>query len=175
MKLIFKSLSLIIGKSSVFIVDNLNLERPQFISSKESSSLCEICTSDPSGNLLTISYNVAADTDVSPPILISALIIFAASEIGKKDSLLGAIIVSLPMISLITISWIYFETKDVDRIIDFSYGVFAMIMPSLSFFITLPYFLKKINFIPSMFLSISIMVVLYFALSILYKKIGVDI
>ena len=93
----------------------------------------------------------------------------------EKDSFLGAIIVSLPMISLITISWIYFETKDVDRIIDFSYGVFAMIMPSLSFFITLPYFLKKINFIPSMFLSISIMVVLYFALSMLYKKIGVDI
>ena len=50
-------------------------------------------------------------------ILISALIIFAASEIGKRDSLLGAIIVSLPMISLITISWIYFETKDIDKII----------------------------------------------------------
>tara|TARA_X000000950_G_scaffold286323_1_gene394876 strand:+ start:970 stop:1209 length:240 start_codon:yes stop_codon:yes gene_type:complete len=79
------------------------------------------------------------------------------------------------MISLITISWIYFETKDVDRIIAFSHGVFAMIMPSLSFFITLPYFLKKINFIPSMFISISIMVVLYFGLSMLYKKIGVDI
>ncbi len=108
-------------------------------------------------------------------ILISALIIFIASEIGKRDSLLGAIIVSLPMISLITISWIYFETKDIDKIIAFSHGVFAMIMPSLSFFITLPYFLKKINFIPSMFLSISIMIVLYFVLSMLYKKIGVDI
>ncbi len=108
-------------------------------------------------------------------ILISALIIFVASEIGKKDTLLGAIIVSLPMISLLTISWIYFETRDVDKIINFAYGVFAMIMPSLSFFITLPYFLKKINFIPSMFLSISVMVLLYFILTIVYKKIGVEI
>ena len=107
-------------------------------------------------------------------ILISAIIIFIASEIGKKDSLLGAIIVSLPMISLITISWLYFETKDVDKIIDFSYGVFAMIIPSLSFFITLPYFLKRISFLPSMFLSISIMIILYVSLSMLYKKIGVD-
>lgn len=98
-----------------------------------------------------------------------------ASEIGKRDTLLGAIIVSLPMISLITISWLYFETRDVDKIINFAYGVFAMIIPSLSFFITLPYFLKKINFIPSMFLSISIMVVLYFVLIMIYKKIGVDI
>ena len=108
-------------------------------------------------------------------ILISALIIFVASEIGKKDTLLGAIIVSLPMISLLTISWIYFETRDVDKIINFAYGVFAMIMPSLSFFITLPYFLKKINFIPSMFLSISVMVLLYFILTIVYKKIGAEI
>ena len=108
-------------------------------------------------------------------ILISALIIFVASEIGKKDTLLGAIIVSLPMISLLTISWIYFETRDVDKIINFAYGVFAMIMPSLSFFITLPYFLKKINFIPSMFLSISVMVLLYFILTMVYKKIGVEI
>ena len=70
----------------------------------------------------------------------------------------------------------YINNKfEVDKIINFAYGVFAMIMPSLSFFITLPYFLKKINFIPSMFLSISIMVVLYFVLSMLYKKIGVDI
>ena len=119
-------------------------------------------------SIILMMFNIAK-------ILISALIIFVASEIGKRDSLLGAIIVSLPMISLITISWIYFETKDVDRIIAFSHGIFAMIMPSLSFFITLPYFLKKINFIPSMFISISIMVVLYFGLSMLYKKIGVDI
>ena len=108
-------------------------------------------------------------------IFISALIIFAASEIGKRDSLLGAIIVSLPMISLITISWLYFETKDIDKIIAFSYGIFAMILPSLSFFVTLPYFLKRISFIPSMFFSISIMGVLYFALSLLYKKIGLNI
>ena len=108
-------------------------------------------------------------------ILISALIIFIASEIGKKDTILGAIIVSLPMISLLTISWIYFETRDIDKIINFAYGVFAMIMPSLSFFITLPYFLKKINFIPSMFLSISVMVLLYFILTMIYKKIGVEI
>ena len=119
-------------------------------------------------SIISLMFNIAK-------ILISALIIFAASEIGKRDSLLGAIIVSLPMISLITISWLYFETRDVDKIIDFSYGVFAMIIPSLSFFITLPYFLKKISFIPSMFFSILIMVILYFALSMLYKKIGVDI
>tara|TARA_Y100001936_G_scaffold173016_1_gene169490 strand:+ start:933 stop:1433 length:501 start_codon:yes stop_codon:yes gene_type:complete len=119
-------------------------------------------------SIILLMFNIAK-------ILISALIIFIASEIGKRDSFLGAIIVSLPMISLITISWIYFETKDIDKIIAFSHSVFAMIMPSLSFFITLPYFLKKINFIPSMFLSISIMIVLYFALSMLYKKIGVDI
>jgi len=106
-------------------------------------------------------------------IIISALIIFIASEIAKKDTLVGAIIVSLPMISLLSIIWIYVETKDIERIISFSYSIFSMIIPSLSFFLTLPYFLKKnISFSISLMLSIVIMIVLYFGLATLYKKIG---
>ena len=106
-------------------------------------------------------------------IIISALIIFMASEIAKKDTLVGAIIVSLPMISLLSIIWIYVETRDIERIISFSYNVFSMIIPSLSFFLTLAYFLKKnISFSISLMLSIVIMIVLYFGLATLYKKIG---
>ena len=106
-------------------------------------------------------------------IIISAIIIFIASEIAKKDTLVGAIIVSLPMISLLSIIWIYVETRDIERIISFSYSVFSMIIPSLSFFLTLPYFLKKnISFSISLMLSIVIMIVLYFGLATLYKKIG---
>ena len=106
-------------------------------------------------------------------IIISAIIIFIASEIAKKDTLVGAIIVSLTMISLLSIIWIYVETRDIERIISFSYSVFSMIIPSLSFFLTLPYFLKKnISFSISLMLSIVIMIVLYFGLATLYKKIG---
>tara|TARA_B100000959_G_C14987949_1_gene626451 strand:- start:1389 stop:1760 length:372 start_codon:yes stop_codon:yes gene_type:complete len=106
-------------------------------------------------------------------IIISALVIFIASEIAKRDTLVGAIIVSLPLISLLSIIWIYIETREVERIIAFSYGIFSMLMPSLSFFLTLPYFLKKnISFSLSLAMSIAIMVVLYFGLATLYKKIG---
>lgn len=106
-------------------------------------------------------------------IIISALIIFIASEIAKRDTLVGAIIVSLPLISLLSIIWIYIETRDIERIISFSYSIFSMIIPSLSFFLTLPYFLKKnISFGISLTLSVAIMVVLYFGLAALYKKIG---
>ena len=106
-------------------------------------------------------------------IIISVLVIFIASEIGKRDTLVGAIIVSLPLISLLSIIWIYVETRDIERIISFSYSIFSMIIPSLSFFLTLPYFLKKnISFNISLILAITIMIVLYFGLAKLYKKIG---
>ena len=106
-------------------------------------------------------------------IIITALIIFIASEIGKRDTLVGAIFASLPLISLLSIIWIYIETREVERIIAFSYSVFSMLMPSLSFFLTLPYFLKKnISFSISLAMSIGIMVILYFGLATLYKKIG---
>ena len=53
-------------------------------------------------------------------IIISALVIFIASEIAKRDTLVGAIFVSLPLISLLSIIWIYVETRDIERIISFS-------------------------------------------------------
>ncbi len=109
-------------------------------------------------------------------IVLSALIIFLASEIAKRNTLLGAIIISLPMASLLSIIWLYIETKDIDRIASFSQNIFLMIFPSLSFFIIFPWFLKKnLGFGLSIFLSLAIMVVLYFSLNLFYKKIGISI
>ena len=76
-------------------------------------------------------------------IILSAIIIFIASEVAKKSIILGSIIVSLPLMSLLTISWLQIETKDTERIISLSYNIFWMTLLSLSFFILLPYLLKK--------------------------------
>ena len=45
--------------------------------------------------------------------------------------------------SLLTIMWLYIDTKDTDRIATFSYSILWMTLLSLSFFIIFPYLLKK--------------------------------
>ena len=63
-------------------------------------------------------------------IILSAIIIFIASEVAKKSVILGSIVVSLPLMSLLTIMWLYVDTKDTDRIATFSYSCLLYTSPS---------------------------------------------
>ena len=74
--------------------------------------------------------------------LISALIIVTVSEIAKKYTWAAAIIVSIPLTSLLAFIWLYYDTKDVQKVIDLSFSTIVMTLPSIVFFIVLPIMLK---------------------------------
>ena len=79
-------------------------------------------------------------------LLVSAALIVLISEISKRTGYLGGLIASLPLVSLLAIGWMWFETHDAAKIADFSRGVFWFVLPSLLFFVLLPWLLPKIGF-----------------------------
>ena len=103
--------------------------------------------------------------------LISATIIVIVSEIAKKYTWTAAIIVSLPLTSLLAFIWLYWDTKDVQKVIELSYSTIVMTLPSFVFFITLPLLLKfKQNFIFSLLVSIICTSIAYAIFMFLIKK-----
>jgi len=76
-------------------------------------------------------------------VLLTAGIVVAASELGKSKTVLGAIVASLPLTSILVLSWLYWDTKDVQRVADMSWGIFYAVVPSLLFFLALGPMLKK--------------------------------
>ena len=76
-------------------------------------------------------------------IALSALIIVGASELAKRSAFAGAILVSLPLSSVLALSWLYSETKDVARVSSMATGIFWALLPSLILFIALPVLLKR--------------------------------
>ena len=74
--------------------------------------------------------------------LISASIIVIVSEIAKKYTWSAAIIISIPLTSLLAFIWLYYDTKDVQKVIDLSLSTIVMTVPSIIFFIVLPIMLK---------------------------------
>jgi uncharacterized membrane protein (GlpM family) len=75
-------------------------------------------------------------------IIISALVITAVSEIGKRSSSVAAVLASLPLTSFLAMIWLYQETKDLEKITSLSYGIFWAILPSFVFFLSLPLLIK---------------------------------
>ena len=105
--------------------------------------------------------------------ILTAIIIVSVSEIAKKYTWAAAIIVSIPLTSLLAFMWLYYDTKNVQKIIDLSFGTIVMTIPSIIFFITLPVMLKyKQNFILSMFVSIFFTFLAYLAFIFIIKKIN---
>ena len=103
--------------------------------------------------------------------LISALIIVIVSEIAKKYTWAAAIIVSIPLTSLLAFIWLYYDTKDVQKVIDLSLSTIVMTLPSIVFFIVLPFMLKfKYSFSFSIIIAIISTSVAYLIFISIIKK-----
>ncbi len=90
-------------------------------------------------------------------VLISATLIVLISEIAKRNLLVGAIIASVPLVSVLAIIWLYIDTKNIEKIGVFASNIFWLVLPSLALFPALVLLLKQgLNF----YLSISIAIVL---------------
>ena len=103
-------------------------------------------------------------------IILSGVLIMLISEIAKRSSIWGALIASLPLISIIAMIFLYHETGDVDKVKNLSIGVFWLVIPSLALFISLPWLLKRgMNFYSSLGIACLITIACYFAMNAVLK------
>ena len=102
-------------------------------------------------------------------ILLSAMIVLAISEITKRFGFWGSLLASLPILSVISMVWIYMDTKDIPRISAFSIQVFWFVIPSLGLFLTLPWFLARYTFPLSLTFACLIAVFMYIVLLGLFR------
>ena len=109
-------------------------------------------------------------------VIISAMIIVLVSEVSKTNATLGALVKSLPLISVLSILWIYFDTKNISIISTLSISTFWLVLPTLPLFLILPFLLKhKVEFYASLSISLSIMICLYVITVVILKRFGLDI
>ena len=109
-------------------------------------------------------------------VFITAILVVMISEISKRSSLIGAILASLPMVSILAFIWLYIDTKSVEKISELSTSIFWLVIPSMSLFIVLPLLLKsKLNFYASLGISCAIMVLLYFTMIFVLRRLNINL
>ncbi len=94
--------------------------------------------------------------------LVTLFIIVSVSEIAKRSSLIGGILVSLPIVSVLAMMWLWVDTKSKVKVAELSNTIFWLVIPSLVLFISLPLLLKKMDFGWAMLLSCSFTVIAYY-------------
>jgi len=109
-------------------------------------------------------------------IAVTTILIVVISEIAKRSSFIGAILASVPLISVLAMIWLYIDTKDAARVSALSTGVFWLVLPSLALFVVLPLLLKHgVNFYLGMGISIAVTAVCYFLMVAILNLLGVKL
>ena len=106
--------------------------------------------------------------------LLSGVIISAVSEIARRSPAFGALVASLPLVSLLAILWLWRDTGDTARIADHAEATFWYVLPSLPMFLAFPYMLRAgIGFWIALLAACALTVVLYFLTVIVAGRFGV--
>jgi hypothetical protein len=107
---------------------------------------------------------------------LSGIIVAVVSEVAKRSPAFGALIVSLPLVSLLGILWLWRDTGDADRIASHAESTFWYVLPSLPMFLVLPAMLRAgVGFWSSIGASCALTVVLYFITAWSLAKFGVNL
>ncbi len=97
----------------------------------------------------------------------------AISELAKRSTVLGAVLASLPLTSLLAIVWLYGETRDTARVADLASSILWLVLPSLVFFLVLPVLLRRgLAFAPSLAAATALTAVSYCLMLVLLRRFG---
>jgi hypothetical protein len=109
-------------------------------------------------------------------VLLSAGLVVLVSELAKRSTLIGGLVASLPLVSLLAMIWLYAETRDTVRVASLSSSIFWLVLPSLVLFLALPVFLNNgLAFALSLALSMAIMLACYGIVLVVLGKLGISL
>jgi len=107
-------------------------------------------------------------------ILLTSIIVVTISEIARRSTLLAGIIASIPLTSVLAITWLYVDTKNIKNVLDLSNSILIMIPPSIVFFIVFAICIKtQFDFISSLAISLLSTGTAYWFYIFLLERLGI--
>ena len=108
--------------------------------------------------------------------LLSGAIVAAVSETARRNAALGALIASLPLISVLGMIWLWRDTHDVARLSAHSSATFFYVLPSLPMFLVMPWLWQHgLGFWSGLALGCMLTVALYIMTAALLARFGIAI
>ncbi len=107
---------------------------------------------------------------------LSGVIIAVVSEVARRSPTLGALIVSLPLVSILGIIWLWHDTSDAERIAAHAQSTFWYVLPTLPMFLVMPAMLRHgTGFWPTLAASCVLTFLLYLCTIWVLGKFGVTL
>ena len=106
--------------------------------------------------------------------LLSGVIVVLVSEAAKRNPALGALVASLPIVSVLGMLWLWGETRDPERLAAHAEATFWLVLPSLPMFLLVPVLLRReVPFGVALAVGCILTVALYAIMTALGPRLGI--
>jgi len=106
---------------------------------------------------------------------LTAAVVVLVSEAAKRSDRLGGFIAALPLITLLTLIWLYIERQPADKIANHAWYTFWYVLPTLPMFLAFPLLLPRLGFWPTLLASAVITVVCFGLFALLLRRFGIEL
>jgi hypothetical protein len=107
--------------------------------------------------------------------LITAAVIVLVSEAAKRSDRFGGFVAALPMITILTLVWLYVENQPQARIANHAWYTFWYVVPTLPMFLAFPWLLPRIGFWWTLGASVLITVLCFGLFALAVRRFGIDL
>ena len=108
--------------------------------------------------------------------VISGLLVATISLVAKRYPGWGGLVASLPLVSLLSMLWLYGETRDTERVAALAMGAFWFFLPSIPMFLVIPMMLRSgFSFGLTMGVAIVLTMALYAGMSLIAPRLGITL
>jgi hypothetical protein len=107
---------------------------------------------------------------------VTAFVIVLVSELAKRSDRMGALVSSLPFVTIMVLVWLYLEKQGASKLSNHAFYTFWYVIPTLPMFLLMPWLLNKgVNFWWSLLWCALLTFVCFVITALIAKRFGVDL
>ena len=106
---------------------------------------------------------------------LTAAVVVLVSELAKRSDKLGAFVAALPLVTVLTLIWLYVENQPQAKIANHAWYTFWYVIPTLPMFLAFPALLPRIGFWPALLACIAITVVCFGLFALVVRRFGINL
>jgi F0F1-type ATP synthase assembly protein I len=106
---------------------------------------------------------------------LTAAVVVLVSELAKRSDKLGGFIAALPMVTILTLIWLYVEQQPQEKIANHAWYTFWYVIPTLPMFLIFPALLPKLGFWITLLICMVVSVIFFGIFAALLRRFGINL
>lgn len=107
--------------------------------------------------------------------LVTAGVVVLVSELAKRSDKLGGLVAALPLVTVLTLIWLYVEQQPVSKIANHAWYTFWYVIPTLPMFLAFPVLLPRIGFWATLLACVVITMICFGVFAVAVRRFGIEL